>query len=251
MNILVTGDQILPESAIVISNHQSVADYLLLVYLSRTCGTIHPQTNFFTWYSLWRVPTIKTLLNMFRCDENWELSKSWTDLIFKRVVTSEAPEWIVLFPEVNILTPATSYLQNLQSEKYYLPKFTEVLYPRFSGLQNASRALNITSSEKFSKLYDLSINYSHKVSLLAIFSNAKSIEVKIHVRARNLNRFPQKRAKIEKWLEKVWIEKEKQVHNMSFQQDQPTGEILLVLDMPLTSIATTSSHLASNGWANF
>lgn len=245
-----SGDQIIPESAIVICNHQSLADYLLLVHLSRSCGSIHPQANFFTWFSLWRVPTIKTLFNMFRCDENWELSKSWTDEIFKRVVVSEAPEWVILLPEVNIFTPATSYLQNLQSEKYYLPEFTEVLYPRFSGLQNTIQALNISSSVKFTKLYDITINYNQHISLLATFSNAKPIKVSIHIKARNLNRLPQKRAKVEKWLEKIWIEKEKQVQAMNFVPNEPTNEITLILDMPLTAMGTSISHLASNESAN-
>lgn len=250
MNLVVTGDPIIPESAIVICNHQSLADYLLLVHISRSCGTIHPQANFFTWFSLWRVPTIKTLFNMFRCDENWELSKSWSDEIFKRIMVSEAPEWVILFPEVNIFTPATSYLQNLQSEKYFLPKFTEVLYPRFSGLQNTVQALDIATSVKFTRLYDITINYDHQISLLAIFSNAKPINVKVHVKARNLNRFPHKRAKVEKWLEKTWMEKEKQVLAMKFLPKEPTSENSLLLEAPLTAIGTLASHLASNGSAN-
>lgn len=247
IKVTITGDQILPESAIVICNHQSLADYVFMVYLARSCGTVHPQTNFFAWFSLWRVPTIKTLVNIFKCDENWELSPQLAEAIFRRAVISEAPEWVVLFPEVNIITPTTLYFQNLQSERYYLPRFTNVLYPRFSGLYNAAVAINIATSMKFTRLYDVTLNYDHPMSLLALFSSSKRFQVRIHVKAKSLTHLPQKRSKMEKWLEKAWVEKEKQVGLMEFDKRASTEESSLVLDIPLTSLASSlPNHLASS-----
>lgn len=151
---------------------------------------------------------------MFRCDENWELSRPWAEDVFKRVNLSQAPEWVVLFPEVNIITPTTTYLQNLQSDRYYLPRFSDVLYPRYLGLYNATTALSLESSLKFVRLYDVTINYDYPITLLSVFSSGDPIEVSIHVKEKTVARIPQKRTKMEKWLEKTWIEKEKQVHAM-------------------------------------
>lgn len=161
--------------------------------------------------------------------------------MFQRVRDSDQPEWVILFPEVNIFTPATSYVQTLQSDRYYLPRLAELLYPRFSGLFNAVTSLNISTEVKFTKLYDITIKYESHVSLVTIFLGKRPIHVRLHVKGRSLNRFPQKRAKMEKWLEKVWIEKEKQLHAIHFDLQPPAEVSTLILDLPLTSIPSTQS----------
>lgn len=176
---------------------------------------------------------------MARCDENWELSKTWADAVFKRVRDSDQPEWVVLFPEVNIFTPVTSYVQTLQSDRYYLPRLTELLYPRFSGLYNAVTSLDLATDIKFTKLYDITIKYDSRVSLLGVFSGRNSVQVHLHVKERSLSHFPQKRPKMEKWLEKAWIEKEKLMHTIAFDSQPSSEEPTLMLDLPLTSIGSS------------
>lgn len=228
-----TGDKIDLDSALVICNHRSLADHILIEYLLRSENQIKiadktanndlikPRINFFSWFSLWKIPSIKTLVNMTKCDENWELDKKATRFLFKNVINSKHNEWIVLFPEVNIWSKETYMLQKKQMEDFFLPKLSNVLYPRFSPFYNLISSLNIIKNNKFKKLYDVTIfynvinkdksikkkNYFYLPSLLEIFSFDSEINVTIHVKTRSISKIPAKRKKLEKYLEDLWVEK--------------------------------------------
>nr|WNV54321.1 hypothetical protein CLUG_02226 [Clavispora lusitaniae] len=242
VTINVSGDALSTSSAIVISNHQSLADYAILAHLASNCGTLCPQPNFFTWFSLWRVPSVKTVYNMLKCDENWTLHKSWADSLFKRVLRSELPEWVILFPEVNIKTPTVTYLQQVQSKRYYLPEFEHVLYPRFSGLHSAITSLSRTPESKFDTLYDITISYEPQPpSLMQFFASDKPLVVYVDVQMKPLSRVPLKRSKLEGWLEKTWMEKEKYLESNKGNQEQgeASSRSRSILDVPLLTIWKT------------
>lgn len=156
-----------------------------------------------------------------KCDENWELEKGLSFCLFEKVITSKIPEWIVIFPEVNIWTEEGANLQGRQSEKYYLPNLRHTLYPRFSAFYNAISSIRIFNNYKFTKLYDLSIYYEVQnksdketilPSLIDIFANEYPITINVDIKSKSLVRVPAKRHKLEKWLEKVWCEKDKHLH---------------------------------------
>lgn len=189
------------------ANHQSLVDFLVIQLLQHNqLVTVPVQVNFFSWFNLWRVPTFKTIYHMIKCDENWELSQSWTTQIFGRVVESAKPEWVVLFPEVNIHSPITAYLQRLQSERYGLPYFDNVLYPRYSGILNAVTAVN-TVSDKFRKFYDLSISYDLPRTLIGLFAG-DPVRVTVRVRSWPMQKVPRRRKRLEKFIESIWVAKE-------------------------------------------
>lgn len=229
-----------------LSNHLSLADYFILAQLGRQCPGGSTQVNFFSWYSLFRVPSIKTLYNMVKCDENWELEKQLCDPVFHRVLNSSESEWVALFPEVNIWTPHASFMQNAQSKKFYLPVLSNTLYPRFSGLSNIVTGLRGRANNKFTTLYDITINYGDRKgpTLLQLFSSQKAITAYIHVREIQFSQVLTKRPKLERWLEKCWVEKDKELtasikHRESEKLLAPLKEIseISILDVPLSSLA--------------
>ncbi|QEO24268.1 hypothetical_protein [Candidozyma auris] len=218
-----------PFSAVLLANHQSLADYVVvaaLAHKSRKDASgkkliqreATPQVNFFTWFTLSKAPSVKTLINMLRCNENWELQSQQSDRLFRRVCASSAPEWVVLFPEVNIWTEETAYLQSIHSRRYFLPRMTSVLYPRFSSLYNTVWSLKkeraFTKIPKFTNLYDLSIVHSKPVTLLEFFSCKGGHKVVVNVKQRSFQKVPLRRPKLEKWLESCWVEKNKQIRGM-------------------------------------
>lgn len=216
VKVTVTGDPLVPESAVVVCNHQSLVDYFLMVHLAQTTPGLAPEVNFFTWYALWRVPSLRTVLNVALCDENWELSRLLCQTVFQKVVVAEAPQWVVLFPEVNIWTPAAAYLQRLQAQKYYLPYHDHTLYARYPGLLNAVNTLGSRAHIKFLHMYNVTVLFhgAQPPSLLDLFALAEQITVTIDVRVTPLKSVPQKKAKLEKWLEKTWLEKDKRMATM-------------------------------------
>lgn len=247
VNITTTGDGLLADSAVIVCNHQSLADYFVVASLAKTLAAERtPQANFFAWYSLWRVPSIKTLLNMVRCDENFELSRAYCQRYFERVLVSESPEWVVLFPEVNILSPTASYLQKVHSDHYYLPFLDHTLYPRFAGIFNTLQMLRHPPHVKFSNLYDLTVTYDDPPSLLHFFGSPKPINATVHVRVFEIAKIPERRPKLEKWLEKTWVQKDKyigtQLKERKVAQEEPST---LFFDRPISSfVHMESTHLA-------
>lgn len=218
VKITFSGDRIDSESAILMANHQSLADHFVLAYLAQTASTTSiPRVNFFTWFSLWSIPSLRMYLNMFSCDENWELSRPMVKSLFLRVVSSESPEWIIVFPEVNMWTPATAYLQRLQGIKFFLPLFNHLLYPRFSALYNAVTMAKTMGQDKYQKLYDVTIYYTaHKApTLTRLFSSPTPLQIDVHITKLSTRTIPSRKAKLEGWLEKKWIEKDRKLKQMS------------------------------------
>ncbi|KAK6204641.1 uncharacterized protein RJT21DRAFT_132105 [Scheffersomyces amazonensis] len=230
----ITGDDIDTDSAIILSNHVSLADHFVIAYLARnSCTTttdssklensiVLPRVNFFSWFLVWRVPTWKVLFNMAKCDENWELDESLLDSVFYKVLHSRTPEWLIMFPEVNIFTHENALIQQQQSSKYCLPLLENVLYPRFSGIFNLVSAIQKSNNFKFTKIYDINLLYSRESNnpknifitptLFDIFtSSSPPITVHIFVKTRFLSRLPQKRSKVERYIEHAWVDKDKQL----------------------------------------
>lgn len=215
-----------------------------------------PRINFFTWFKLWRIPSIRVLINLAKCDENWELENTLSKIVFGKILRSKVPEWIVMFPEVNIWTDEDSSLQKIQSEKFYLPTLQNILYPRFSAFYNVVSTLNTKEYSKFTQLYDVTVLYESKTtevgklankpptsanievspsqksvnrelnlvspSLLEIFSSRTPITIHIHVKSKRLLRVPTKRSKLEKWLENTWVEKDKFLEQWKAEISKPT-----------------------------
>lgn len=221
VKITFSGDRIDSESAILMANHQSLADHFVLAYLAQSSSTTSiPRVNFFTWFSLWSIPSIRMCLNMFSCDENWELSRPMVKSLFSRVVSSESTEWIIIFPEVNIWTPATAYLQRLQGIKFFLPQFDHLLYPRFSALYNAVTMVKTMGQNKFQKMYDVTILYQDQKAptLTQLFSSSHSLQINVNVKRLPTLTIPTKKAKLESWLEKKWMEKDRKLKQMSCER---------------------------------
>lgn len=228
----VTGDAITSESCVFISNHQALADHLAVNYLARHSYLANsdlevPMVNFFTWFLSWRVPTLRILVNMAKNDENWELDSLLCECFFRKLLDSRKTEWLVVFPEVNIFTEQSRNLQQIQSDKFYLPVFNWVLYPRFSAFYNVMSMVK-HNSYKFRKLYDLTIFYYYinefnetvhfSPTLLETFSFEYKIYVNIHVKFKHFARVSGNRSKMEKWLEKTWMEKDQMMTGVRMVQ---------------------------------
>lgn len=185
-----------------------------------------PKLSFFTWYQIWNIPSFQFLRDISQADENWDLDSDTLGSTFNKYLEQKSgTQWLVTFPEVNIYTEKSSKLEQIMGEKYYLPHLENVLYPRYSGFANCIGGLYKTT---FKVLYDISIIYYHKdqsgnivfqgPSLLAAFGLCESdITAVIYIRSKLLNRIPLRRDRMEKWLERRWVKKDKQIKIMKEQ----------------------------------
>jgi len=185
-----------------------------------------PKLSFFTWYQIWNMPSLQLWRDISQADENWDLDSDTLGSTFNQYLEQKSGvQWLVTFPEVNIFTEKSSKMEQIMGEKYYLPHLENVLYPRYSGFANCVGGLYKTT---FNVLYDISIVYYYKdesgnvifegPSLLAAFGLCESdITVVVHVHSKLLTRIPLRRDKMEKWLERRWVKKDKQIKNLKEQ----------------------------------
>lgn len=136
--VSIDGDDLPP--GVIISNHPSLVDFIVL---SPSC----PQ--YFTWFHLWRVPSVHGLWNMARADENWKLSPMAEYQLSPHI---EVP--VVVFPEVNVFSHKALDIQNLYSQLAYGPRFEQVLHPRYMAVANMQR---MAGSHRW---YDATITYN-------------------------------------------------------------------------------------------
>lgn len=217
--ILVAGDKMDSESAIIIANHASLVDHVVLAHLAQheTDDTMtKPRVAFFTWFSLWSLPSTRAIRNMAKLDENWELSPNAGVQIFQAVLNSSVNDWIILFPEVNIFNSENKSRQEYLGKKYFLPKLHYLLYPRTLSVFSLSSALY--GDYKFNKMYDVTICYFSRSgdstvslfnpTLLDLFAAKSETLVSVHVKQRSIKKLKYKRPRLERWLEKVWLEKD-------------------------------------------
>ncbi|CAK9439044.1 uncharacterized protein LODBEIA_P32680 [Lodderomyces beijingensis] len=216
----------------------------------RTSVLNQPIVNFFSWFLVWRVPTFKMLLHLLKTDENWELDEKSILFVFARLLKSKFSEWIVVFPEVNIWTPENFQLQRQIGEKYYLPKLDQLLYPRFSAFYNVVTALQRYKPHPYSNLYDITILYTRETAngevsytpptLLEVFSSPTPIKILVYVKIRSIARIPQKRKKLERYLEHLWKHKDKIITQIRSENTQYTTARNLDDSFTSSLVANTS-----------
>ncbi|KAI5952729.1 hypothetical protein KGF54_003596 [Candida jiufengensis] len=234
VRIKVLGDEISPNPAILLSNHSSLVDFFVIQHLSRLSTRSDkdsfigsnqkdlslPIVNFFSWFLVWRIPNIKILFNLLKTDENWEIEEKSILYIFAQFLRSKFFEWIILFPEVNIWSENNYNIQRQVGHKYFLPKLDNLLYPRYSSFYNIITALTKFKPHPFSNLYDLTLIYCRPgenstelnyqpPTLSEIFASSKPITILVYVKIRSLGRIPHKRKKLERYLEHLWVHKDK------------------------------------------
>lgn len=213
-------DQLL--NSIVMSNHRSLFDYLLINYLKNLVEKATGEKitlNFFTWNSIWNLPVNKFYKSIVNNDENWVMNKIRLKTEINNLIVKNKYNWIVHFPEVNIFDDEIKIIQHQQADLNYLPKYNELLYPRFKNFTNFIESQQEDNATSIKNLLDLTILYYHPIketfitpTILEILTVKQPILI-IHVdfKLKSLIKLPTKPRKLEKWLEDDWNEKDKMI----------------------------------------
>ncbi|KAK5960908.1 Mum3p PWA37_001427 [Arxiozyma heterogenica] len=152
--LLFCGESLL--TTLILSNHRSINDYLLIAYITlyssgplkesdtfietffllwennQTTNNIH--FSFLSWGTVFQIPTRKFFKNILLKDENITMdSKN-----IKQFIQANGENVFLLFPEVNILTTELAMIQRKLNHVYYpfVNKYYNVLSPRFNQFIN-------------------------------------------------------------------------------------------------------------------
>ncbi|KAK9241373.1 hypothetical protein V1525DRAFT_429120 [Lipomyces kononenkoae] len=252
-----SGDILEPDaSAILICNHRSLSDYVLLHALS-TVYRMGGRCRFLVWRALYIVPSIHWLFASLWVSQDWTFdSPEEKDSILHQLTTSRY--WVVLFPETVKFSLDIAYEHIRYCKANGLPVLSHCLYPRFEAFVPIMK--HLLKSVEFKLVYDVTFIYRRiddvdneraavadaledphylrngtlepKVSdsrnedqtmkvaapenkSLAptlqdiLLGKSGSWEFHVHVQRIPIMQIPSNRRGLEKWLERLWLKKDK------------------------------------------
>ncbi|KAK9494468.1 hypothetical protein V1508DRAFT_366732 [Lipomyces doorenjongii] len=252
-----SGDILEPDtSAILICNHRSIGDYVLLHALSVVYG-MHGRCRFLVWRALYSVPSLYWLFSSLWVAQDWTFdTPEQKEAIFRQLTTSRY--WLVLFPETVKFSMDLAYEHIRYCKANGLPVLSHCLYPRFEALVPIMK--HILKETEFKLVYDVtfvyrriddvdgeraavtyglddkddsgegssepklrnSINETQTTNVAVqesrtlapslreiLLGKPGSWEFHVHVQRISLMQIPTNRRGLEKWLERLWIKKDK------------------------------------------
>ncbi|KAK9454549.1 hypothetical protein V1511DRAFT_471100 [Dipodascopsis uninucleata] len=151
-----SGDILEPNSsAILVCNHRSYADYILLHALSNIYG-MQGRLRFLAWRSVFFIPSLRWLFKSFWVSQDWTFDcQADKEALFQDIFIE--PIWLVTFPE----TIKYSLELNQEHQRYCrangLPRFLHLLYPRFEAFVPTMKHVQKETDIKL--VYDVTFIY--------------------------------------------------------------------------------------------
>ncbi|KAI1473436.1 hypothetical protein K445DRAFT_24168 [Daldinia sp. EC12] len=217
--ITISGDR-LPtrESAVVVSNHVTWADFYLIQSLalrSRMLG----QCRWFAKIQLRWVPFLGWglwAMGMPMVTRNWMRDQRELQRVFGGIVRRRWPMWLISFSEATRFTPKKYTESAVWCKQNNRPQPLHLLYPRTKGFVTTVQQLRTAPHVK--AVYDFTIAYQHKNMFHAApnmwetlrlpgLSDYQGYRFHVHVRRFPLEELPYKDEELAKWLEHRWVEK--------------------------------------------
>lgn len=209
MKYLYSGDE-LPqeEEAIVVANHQTMADVLPLFALGIKQKRLSAMKYFAKEELKW-VPGVGgglVFMEMLLVSRNWERDAERVRRVFARQVQRKGqPFWLVIFPEGTRFTPAKLAQTKKYARQTGMDEPQHVLLPRPRGFAEAVCALRGVVPA----VYDLTFRYPPGLATLWDALCGRLTRIEVHVRRFPIETLPDDRRALADWLRQVWREKER------------------------------------------
>ncbi|KAI1341484.1 1-acyl-sn-glycerol-3-phosphate acyltransferase [Xylariaceae sp. FL0016] len=218
-NIRFYGDR-LPrkESAIVVANHVSWADFYMIQAMALRSGMLG-QCRWFAKIQLRVVPFLGWglwAMGMPMVSRKWMRDQRELQRVFSGVVDKKWPMWLISFSEATRYTPKKYEESKVWCEQNGRPQPQHLLYPRTKGFVTTVQHLRKAPHVK--AVYDFTIAYQHKDKFLEAPNMWETLKLpnisthygyQFHILARRfpLEELPQTNDELAKWLEQRWVEK--------------------------------------------
>lgn len=162
-------------TTLLLSNHRSINDFMLINYLVQSCSPSMsgdfkkrhllkqfwkenrlpiPPLNFISWGEICNFPHLSLLKNIITKDENTFVPPRK----LKDHLKSSGNQVLTLFPEVNIMTTELAIVQRKLNQDYpFMARFYNLLYPRFRNFTSLIRCfanINHVKRRQHSTLFD-------------------------------------------------------------------------------------------------
>ncbi len=211
-----TGDTVpRGENAILVCNHQSMADVMLLLCFAWRCGRLGDM-KFYVKDIIKYFPGVgwgMYFLDMIYVKRNWAKDKGGIKKLFAKYIDEKIPLFLVSFLEgTRVTPPKLEKAQAFAKERgKYVPQYS--LVPRTKGFVATVAGLG----EYVDAVYDITIGYPGGIKSLMDCYLHKVDRVEVHVRRYDATEFTNKsEAELNQWVFDRFQEKDERL--AAFQQ---------------------------------
>ncbi|MEE2755208.1 MAG: lysophospholipid acyltransferase family protein [Myxococcota bacterium] len=207
IEVRITGDKVpVRENVFVTSNHQSVADIMVMLCFAWRCGRIGDMKWFVKDILKW-IPGPGWGMYMIDCiflKRNWARDKQDVLDLFSKFKRNDIPVFLVSFLEGTRATPEKLKKSQEYARKSNLPIPQATLVPRTKGFVATMQGLG----DHLDAVYDLSMGYPDGVPSFVDCFLRKVRRVDIHVTRYPINAFEMSDEKLSDWVFARYREKD-------------------------------------------
>lgn len=208
IRIVVTGDPVPErENAVVISNHQQMADIPFLMIWARQkrrLGDMKWMLKDVIKY----VPGVGWGLLFLDClfvKRDWSEDRASVERTFAHLLLNRVPVWLMSFPEGTRVTPEKIERSRAYAAGQGLAPLEHLLIPRTKGFVATIRGLGAHAAT----VYDVTIGYEGGVPTLWQFVKGFARRAHLHVRRFPVASLPADEAALTRWLRERYQEKDR------------------------------------------
>ncbi|KAH8675665.1 1-acyl-sn-glycerol-3-phosphate acyltransferase [Xylariales sp. PMI_506] len=206
------------ESAIVIANHVTWADFYMIQALAQKSGMLG-RCRWFAKIQLRVVPFLGWglwAMGMPMVSRNWMRDQHELNRVFSGIVERKWPTWLISFSEATRFTPKKYEETRVWCEQNDRPLPKHLLYPRTKGF--ITTVQHLRKARHVKAVYDLTIAYQHgqefhkppnmwETLKLPQISGGYGFKFHVHAQRFLLEDLPHSDEDLAQWLEKRWVEK--------------------------------------------
>jgi 1-acyl-sn-glycerol-3-phosphate acyltransferase len=206
-HLIVTGDPVPPEeSAVVVVNHQQMADIVFLMMYARSKGRLGEMRWFVKDQLKW-VPGVGWglyLLGTFFVKRDWSEDQARIEQTFASFRRDRIPLWLLLFVEGTRLRPAKLERSRAYARERGLEPLAHLLFPRAKGFVGSILGLR----DRLDAVYDVTIGYEDGVPTLWQLMQGFVTRAHLHVRRFPIVDLPAGEDELSRWLIERFYEKD-------------------------------------------
>lgn len=207
ITLIMSGDDVpMRESAIVILNHQDMADITVIFSFARAKDRVG-DLKWFVKDIIKYVPGVGWGMLFLDClfiKRDWTADRDYIHAVFRNILDNEVPLWLMTFVEGTRVRPHKIEKSQAYAREKGLPLLQHVLLPRTKGFVASVEALR----QHADAVYDVTIGYEKGVPTLWQWIKGYVRRVHVHVRRYPMGAMPQDGEAVSAWLLERYQEKD-------------------------------------------
>jgi len=207
IRFVLSGDDVPErENAVVVLNHQEMADITVIFTVARAKKRLG-DLKWFVKDVLKYVPGVGWGMLFLDClfiKRNWTDDREYIHRVFGNILKYRVPVWIMIFAEGTRIRPAKVERSRRYAEEKGFRPLEHVLFPRTKGFVATVQALE----GHLQAVYDITIGYVDGVPTLWQWIKGYVREVHVHVRRTPFGEMPRGEAALSDWLLQRYQEKD-------------------------------------------